>query len=151
MGPVVVDRVHGRVVAQVGSKACRHGSGPNRPALPLQEEGPSCLSLAQDTEGVGVDGAKFVVVPEVSGRPSCWQLQCLALKVAKRQVDRTDVGCNSPVWKLLLGTSSVEGAGDFLIATGQCQSASYRAPRKCPSVRRNGQCASEFLGDVVID
>ena len=38
-------------------------------ALPLQEEGPGRLGLAQDAEGVGVDGAAAVAVPEVPGRP----------------------------------------------------------------------------------
>ena len=41
-----------------------------RAALPLQEEGPFGPALAQDAEGVGVDGAHPVVVPEVAGRPA---------------------------------------------------------------------------------
>ena len=66
---VVVDGPVRRVVAQIGREAVRHGGGPHGAALPLQEEGPLGPALAQDAEGVGVDGAHPVVVPEVAGGP----------------------------------------------------------------------------------
>ena len=57
LGAVIIGGPVAGVVAQVGSEVGRHGGGPHRPALPLQEEGTCSGTLSQDAEGVGVDGA----------------------------------------------------------------------------------------------
>lgn len=67
LNPVIVGGPLGVVLAQVGSQPGRYRSGPHRPSFPLQEEGPSDSALAQNTEGVGVNGTMPVAVSEVPG------------------------------------------------------------------------------------
>ena len=66
---VVVQGAVRRVVSQVGGQPRRHGDGPHRPPLPLQEEEQSLASPAQDTEGVGQHGVQPSFVAEVARRP----------------------------------------------------------------------------------
>ena len=66
---VVVDGPVRCVVAQVRCEALGHRHRPHGAALPLQKEGPGDAVLAQHAEGVGVDGAAAVAVPEVPGGP----------------------------------------------------------------------------------
>ena len=53
------------VLAQVRGDACGHRSGPHGSAFPFQEEGPGAFAPAEDAEGVGLNGAQPVAVPEV--------------------------------------------------------------------------------------
>ena len=85
---VVVQGTVGGVVAQVGGDAGRHGGGPHRPPLPLQEEGPFFSLPPQYAEGVGAHRVQPVVVAEEPGGPPCRvelrQLAALAARLIRQ-------------------------------------------------------------------
>ena len=69
---VIVDGPVGRVVPQVGREPGRHRGRSNRPAFPLQEEGPCVGAPAQNAKGVGMDGSNSVPISEVPRSPVRW-------------------------------------------------------------------------------